>query len=187
MIFFYKISNSTKWLKIWIIRFLNTLMKSRQVTQTYSHLNWPSQHRKSHITNCIIQFILTVFILLLRESIDNLTIIFTNTEKRLSWESTFNDAKKRLSLTSDHRTKPEFLLSLPIRKTRAGLQISCASSTLGYNHFGFKDVWICNSDGYVGQVCVLSLHTSPTVTSCNGVCNARILCATAVPALPANL
>ena len=46
-----------------------------------------------------------------------------------------------------------------------------------------QDVWICNSDGYVGQVCVLSLSNSdPTVTSCNGVCNSRILCIVAVPA-----
>lgn len=45
-----------------------------------------------------------------------------------------------------------------------------------------QDVWICNSDGYVGQVCVLSLSSDPTVTSCNGVCNSRILCIVAVPA-----
>lgn len=46
-----------------------------------------------------------------------------------------------------------------------------------------QDVWICNSDGYVGQVCILSLSNSdPTVTSCNGVCNSRILSIFAVPA-----
>lgn len=43
-------------------------------------------------------------------------------------------------------------------------------------------MWVCNSDGYVGQVCVLSLSPEPTVTSCNGVCNARILCLASVPA-----
>jgi Rho guanine nucleotide exchange factor 17 len=42
---------------------------------------------------------------------------------------------------------------------------------------------VCNSDGYVGQVCVLSLNQpEPTVTSCNGVCNAKILCIASVPA-----
>lgn len=66
-----------------------------------------------------------------------------------------------------------------IRKTRAGLQFTCAAATLGAQ----KDVWVCNSDGYVGQVCVLSLLSpEPTVTSCNGVCNARILCLASVPA-----
>lgn len=34
----------------------------------------------------------------------------------------------------------------------------------------------------MGQVCVLSLQPEPNVTSCNGVCNARILCVAAVPA-----
>jgi len=41
---------------------------------------------------------------------------------------------------------------------------------------------VCNSDGYVGQVCIMSLHPEPNVTSCNGVCNARILCVASVPA-----
>lgn len=30
-------------------------------------------------------------------------------------------------------------------------------------------------------MCILSLYPEPTVTSCNGVCNARILCVTSVP------
>jgi hypothetical protein len=25
------------------------------------------------------------------------------------------------------------------------------------NHCGSGDVWVCNSDGYVGQVCILSM------------------------------
>lgn len=72
---------------------------------------------------------------------------------------------------------------VPIRKTRAGLQFTCAAPTLSLNS-GVRDVWVCNSDGYVGQVCVLSLNPEPTVTSCNGVCNARILCIAAIPAGP---
>lgn len=54
--------------------------------------------------------------------------------------------------SSDRRPPPEFLFPLPIRKTRAGLQFTCASSSLGSNQYGFRDVWVCNSDGYVGQV-----------------------------------
>lgn len=83
-----------------------------------------------------------------------------------------------LALSVDKRLCPEFMAPVPIRKTRAGLQFTCAAPTLGS-----QDVWVCNSDGYVGQVCVLSLSPEPTVTSCNGVCNARILCIAAVPAL----
>ncbi|RWS17899.1 rho guanine nucleotide exchange factor 17-like protein, partial [Dinothrombium tinctorium] len=116
-----------------------------------------------------------------QEGVDSLTIIFPSTEKRSSWEATFNEVKQRLVLSTDRKPPPEFLLSLPIRKTRAGLQFTCASPTLGSNQFGYKDVWICNSDGYVGQVCVLSMQPDPNVTSCNGVCNARILCVTAIP------
>lgn len=82
----------------------------------------------------------------------------------------------------DRRPSPEFLMSVPIRKTRAGLQFTCASPTLTCTSSTSQDVWVCNSDGYVGQVCILSLHPEPTVTSCNGVCNARILCIASIPA-----
>lgn len=27
------------------------------------------------------------------------------------------------------------------------------------NHCGSGDVWVCNSDGYVGQVCILRMGT----------------------------
>lgn len=83
-----------------------------------------------------------------------------------------------LAISGDRRPSPELVATVPIRKTRAGLQFTCAAPTSSDNG---KDVWVCNSDGYVGQVCVLSLHPEPTVTSCNGVCNARILCIVAVP------
>lgn len=117
-----------------------------------------------------------------REGVDSLTLIFSTADKRHAWESAFTGAKQRLALSADRRPPPEFLYPLPIRKTRAGLQFTCAAPTLGLNGAGFRDVWVCNSDGYVGQVCVLSLQPEPNVTSCNGVCNARILCVAAVPA-----
>ena len=118
-----------------------------------------------------------------------MTIIFPISDKRTSFESALVEAKEQLAASIDKRPPPEFINSIPIRKTRSGLQFSCASPTLGYNQFGFRDIWVCNSDGYVGQVCVLSLESSgsspldtqPTVTSCNGVCNARILCVASIP------
>lgn len=85
-------------------------------------------------------------------------------------------------MSVDRRPSPEFLMPVPIRKTRAGLQFTCAAPTLTSMSNAPRDVWVCNSDGYVGQVCVLSLYPEPTVTSCNGVCNARILCVASVPA-----
>ena len=111
-----------------------------------------------------------------------MTLIFANADKRAAWEIAFVEAKQALAASADRQPPPEFLFPLPIRKTRAGLQFTCASSSLGCNAYGFRDVWVCNSDGYVGQVCVLSLQPEPTVTSCNGVCNARILCLASVPA-----
>ncbi|CAA9999436.1 unnamed protein product [Nesidiocoris tenuis] len=109
---------------------------------------------------------------------ENIALIFSKPEKRTLWEETFSDAKQRLALSGHQRALPELMSAVPIRKTRAGLQFTCAAPTYGP---GLRDVWVCNSDGYVGQVCVLSLHPEPTVTSCNGVCNARILCIAPVP------
>ncbi|XP_076358964.1 uncharacterized protein LOC143251577 [Tachypleus tridentatus] len=133
------------------------------------------QSGDSHLLN--IELVVTV-----QEGVDTICIIFPTPEKKLSWEAAFNEAKQKLALSIDRRPPPEFLYPVPIRKTRAGLQFTCAAPTLGLNHFGLKDVWVCNSDGYVGQVCILSLQPEPTVTSCNGVCNARILCIASIPA-----
>lgn len=107
-----------------------------------------------------------------------MSVVFSKPDKRTQWEETITEAKQKLAASFEKYPIPEFITSVPIRKTRAGLQFTCASPTLGTP----KDVWVCNSDGYVGQVCVLSLSPEPTVTSCNGVCNARILCVASVPA-----
>lgn len=119
-----------------------------------------------------------ILLLVFRSGIQNMSITFSKPEKRSQWEETFTEAKQKLIASVERFQVPEFIASVPIRKTRAGLQFTCAAPTLGAQ----KDVWVCNSDGYVGQVCVLSLNQpEPTVTSCNGVCNARILCVTSVP------
>ncbi|XP_047352284.1 rho guanine nucleotide exchange factor 17-like isoform X7 [Vespa velutina] len=117
-----------------------------------------------------------------QSGIENISVVFTKPDKRASWEESFNEAKQKLALSADRRLCPEFVGPLPIRKTRAGLQFTCAAPTLS-NGQESRDVWVCNSDGYVGQVCVLSLNPEPPqVTSCNGVCNARILCVAGIPA-----
>lgn len=114
---------------------------------------------------------------------ETMSINFSAPDKRSSWEAAFHEAKQKLALSTDRRPPPEFMYPLPIRKTRAGLQFTCAAPTLGVSapHRQLRDVWVCNSDGYVGQVCVLSLEPEPTVASCNGVCNARILCIASIP------
>ncbi|XP_043279981.1 uncharacterized protein [Venturia canescens] len=117
-----------------------------------------------------------------QNGVENITIMFTKPETRASWEESFNDAKQKLAMSADRRPPPEFIGPLPIRKTRAGLQFTCAAPTIATGQTP-RDVWVCNSDGYVGQICVLSLISEPpNVESCNGVCNARILCIAAIPA-----
>lgn len=118
-----------------------------------------------------------------QEGVLHLVIGFSSAEKRATWETAFTDAKQKLSLLSDKRA-PEFLQPLQITKTRAGMQFSCAAPIDGVNSSGFRDVWVCNSDGYVGHMCLLSLQPEPIVTLNTPVpgCNARILCICAVPA-----
>ncbi|XP_060074181.1 rho guanine nucleotide exchange factor 17-like [Ylistrum balloti] len=118
-----------------------------------------------------------------QEGVYPLEICFSSAEKRAIWESTLLDAKQKLSLLSDKRA-PEFQQPLQITKTRAGMQFSCAAPIDGLNNSGYRDVWVCNSDGYVGHMCLLSLQPEPIVTLNTPVpgCNARILCICAVPA-----
>lgn len=156
-----------------------------------------------HLTNKCHQMPLTnlidgPFLFLKRDTMEHLLVLFTSTDRRAAFQASFQQTKQTLiAKEALKRPAPKFYQAIPIRKTRAGLQFSCASATLAQNqptgNAGanatvdpfppqVKEVWVCNSDGFVGQVCVLSLTSEPTVTSCNGVCNARILCIAAVPA-----
>lgn len=109
-------------------------------------------------------------------------VCFASAEKRQAFERALRELKARRCHQS--ALVPAFLSALPIRKTRAGLQFTCAAATEGA-----RDVWICNSDGFVGQISVLALNWTaalpkalePTVVSSNGVCNSRITCITCVP------
>ncbi|XP_052078648.1 rho guanine nucleotide exchange factor 17-like [Mytilus californianus] len=118
-----------------------------------------------------------------QEGVFPLEICFSSSEKRSAWEAAFYDAKQKLAILSNKRA-PEFLQPLQITKTRAGMQFSCAAAIDGVNCTGFRDVWVCNSDGYVGHMCLLSLQPEPIVTLNTPVpgCNSRILCICAVPA-----
>ncbi|XP_061184176.1 rho guanine nucleotide exchange factor 17-like [Saccostrea echinata] len=122
-----------------------------------------------------------------QEAIYPLEIMFSSGEKRIAWEAAVSEAKQKLAQMFDKRA-PEFLTPLPITKTRAGMQFSCAAPIDGVNNSGYREVWVCNSDGYVGHMCLLSLQPEPIVTLNTPVpgCNARILCICAVPAYSGN-
>ncbi|XP_033970906.1 rho guanine nucleotide exchange factor 17-like [Trematomus bernacchii] len=106
---------------------------------------------------------------------------FTSPDTRSHFEQAFEDAKKKLAMNKD-QWNPEFLKAIPIMKTRSGMQFSCASPSHSCPDSGCE-VWVCNSDGYVGQVCLLNIKDEPTVEACIAVCSARIICIAAVPGL----
>uniref|UniRef100_W5MGW4 Rho guanine nucleotide exchange factor 17 n=1 Tax=Lepisosteus oculatus TaxID=7918 RepID=W5MGW4_LEPOC len=108
---------------------------------------------------------------------------FTGPEARSNFEQAFEDAKKKLAMNKDY-WDPEFLKAIPIMKTRSGMQFSCASPSHSCPENTYE-VWVCNSDGYVGQVCLLNIKDEPTVEACIAVCSARIICISAVPGLKA--
>ncbi|XP_037004537.2 rho guanine nucleotide exchange factor 17 [Artibeus jamaicensis] len=116
------------------------------------------------------------------EGTDSFLFEFPHPEACLGFEQAFDEAKRKLA-SSKSCLDPEFLKAIPIMKTRSGMQFSCAAPTLSSCPEPAPEVWVCNSDGYVGQVCLLSLRAEPDVEACIAVCSARILCIGAVPGL----
>ncbi|XP_021496634.2 rho guanine nucleotide exchange factor 17 isoform X1 [Meriones unguiculatus] len=116
------------------------------------------------------------------EGTDSFIFEFPHPDARLGFEQAFDEAKRKLA-SSKSCLDPEFLKAIPIMKTRSGMQFSCAAPTLSSCPEPAPEVWVCNSDGYVGQVCLLSLRAEPDVEACIAVCSARILCIGAVPGL----
>ncbi|KAM3837427.1 LOW QUALITY PROTEIN: rho guanine nucleotide exchange factor 17 [Vipera latastei] len=115
------------------------------------------------------------------DSTDSHIFEFPNPDARHSFEQGFEDAKKKLA-SNKNCLDPEFLKAIPIMKTRSGMQFSCASPSHNHPENAYE-VWVCNSDGYVGQVCLLSIRKEPIVEACIAVCSARILCIASVPGL----
>uniref|UniRef100_A0AAZ3PDZ2 DH domain-containing protein n=1 Tax=Oncorhynchus tshawytscha TaxID=74940 RepID=A0AAZ3PDZ2_ONCTS len=110
---------------------------------------------------------------------------FSSPDTRSNFQQAFEDAKKQLAMNKD-QWDPEFLKAIPIMKTRSGMQFSCASPSHSCPESS-SEVWVCNSDGYVGQVCLLNIRDQPTVEACIAVCSARIICIAAVPGLKGRL
>uniref|UniRef100_A0A914XSD8 DH domain-containing protein n=1 Tax=Plectus sambesii TaxID=2011161 RepID=A0A914XSD8_9BILA len=115
------------------------------------------------------------------EGIETFAIRFHNAEKRAAWEITFNNAKSALRTSLARKPPPDFVKSLVMQKTRAGLHFSCATPTMGRNDSGYQNVWVCNSDGYIGQLCVVNVRPEPELESCNAVANSKIRAICPVP------
>ncbi|OQV20530.1 Rho guanine nucleotide exchange factor 17 [Hypsibius exemplaris] len=141
---------------------------SRQLSERQAHANDPALSKVE----------LTVAT---QNGLETVSVTFLSPNKRNTWERAFLEAKQALSLSADRRPPPDFLNPIPIRKTRAGLQLTCVATTSDLNVHDLKDVWVCNSDGYVGQVCVLSMQPEPALTSCVAVSNCKITCIASVP------
>ncbi|KAF8795208.1 Rho guanine nucleotide exchange factor 17 like protein [Argiope bruennichi] len=117
----------------------------------------------------------------INDEVENISLVFPNPEQRMTFEAAFLDAKEKLDNAAEKTPSPEFLCSLPLRKTRAGLLITCAAAVVDTCQNGLPDLWICSSDGLVGQVCVLTFQNEPVIASSVAICEARIICIAAVP------
>ncbi|XP_065577659.1 rho guanine nucleotide exchange factor 17-like isoform X2 [Artemia franciscana] len=113
-----------------------------------------------------------------QDSAELFQVAFSNPEHRATWEEAFHQTKANLAEIAGSRSQPDFITALPIRKTRPGLQLRCATPTFQSSN---KEVWLCNSDSYVGQICLLSLDPEPNVASCQTVCNSKITSILSVP------
>lgn len=60
------------------------------------------------------------------------------------------------------------------------VKFTCASARR-YVANDHNDLWICSTDGQMGQVCIVNTIPDLAVTSCNTVCSARITCIQCVP------
>uniref|UniRef100_S4RY97 Rho guanine nucleotide exchange factor 17 n=1 Tax=Petromyzon marinus TaxID=7757 RepID=S4RY97_PETMA len=117
-------------------------------------------------------------------SAESFVFEFTGGEPRAAFEQMLEETKRKLGTSTCTRARaPECTrVCVPFRRPCRPLQFSCASPSLGaWDHS--SEVWVCNSDGYVGQVCLLSVRPDPMVEACIAVCSARILCIAPVPGL----
>eukprot|EP00111_Clytia_hemisphaerica_P007124 TCONS_00020705-protein len=122
------------------------------------------------------------------DDVENYTFQFLSAECKSSWEAYFNDAKQKLAYSRD-AFPPEFQYPTPITKTRSGMQFTCAAPSYINSFTGASteenrmpgDVWVCNSDGYVGQVCLLSMIPGVQSKASLSVCSARIVCIAVIP------
>jgi len=84
-----------------------------------------------------------------------------------SWDY-YLDASIAIAALQNGPWRPPFVKSIPVGKTRNGMQFSCAVPNTR-NATGTKEVWVCNTDEYAGEVwltsvCFILLTSSKALT-----------------------
>jgi len=113
------------------------------------------------------------------DGVKSFYFVFNNNDLKVNFETSFRDLKEVLT-QQKNRFDPAFMKAIPISKTRNGMQFSCATPNTDTSP-NKHEVWVCNTDGYVGQICFLALDPEPSQTQCITVCNAKICCIAQVP------
>jgi len=119
------------------------------------------------------------------EGTETYVFVLLSAEVRSSWEAVYEDAKQKLAYAT-HSFPPEFQSPLPVDKKRSGMQFTCAApsrvTTIGdISDPAGGDIWVCNSDGYVGHFCPVSMVPEAQSRACVTVCSSRIQCIAPVP------
>jgi hypothetical protein len=147
------------------------------------------------------------------------TLQFSSEQRKKAWIEEFEEAKKKRlaaedtsitwnapitasssssdkdSLSKDKvfsPSEPQFHKCIPLMKTRSGMRISCAATSISpvmspNGCLGSGNLWICASDGCVGQVGIVTIKgSSPNEMVCITVCACRITCVLPVPELDLN-
>jgi hypothetical protein len=111
---------------------------------------------------------------------ETMTFQLTNNDKRSCWEKSFLDTKRDYE-ENFNRKLPLFINALSVPKNRSGMKFTCAAPRVNLtNEPGH--VWICSTDGQMGQVCLMNTTTPEiSIASCNTVSSSRITCILCVP------
>nr|CAB3222858.1 rho guanine nucleotide exchange factor 17-like [Phallusia mammillata] len=106
---------------------------------------------------------------------------FMSEDRKTQFEILLINARTN-STSQKGRWDPAFLKAIPVSKNRNGMQLSCSSAnTDAYS--GLKEVWVCNTDDYVGEICFLNvIDGDPCQSHCVRVCKSKICCITQAPA-----
>ncbi|VDO55204.1 unnamed protein product [Haemonchus placei] len=116
--------------------------------------------------------------------VETVPLEFGSAEKRAVWETAFREAKTAL-INQQISAPPAKIKAVIAHQTRAGLQLSAATVVPGKRPDSTPYIWLFSSDGFSGQVAVVSLESGdPCIESCSGIGNATVTAACTVPPSP---
>uniref|UniRef100_A0A7I4YHE1 DH domain-containing protein n=1 Tax=Haemonchus contortus TaxID=6289 RepID=A0A7I4YHE1_HAECO len=116
--------------------------------------------------------------------VETVPLEFGSAEKRAVWETAFREAKTAL-INQQISAPPAKIKAVIAHQTRAGLQLSAATVVPGKRPDSTPYIWLFASDGFSGQVAVVSLESGdPCIESCSGIGNATVTAACTVPPSP---